>query len=43
MAIITADQINFSSENDFQVGFFSLKNDGDEAIVRIMCDSMADL
>lgn len=43
MAIITPDQINFNSENDFQVGFFSLKNDGDEAIVRIMCDSMADL
>lgn len=43
MAIITADQINYSEGNDFQVGFFSLKNDGDEAVVRIMCDSMADL
>ena len=43
MAMITADQINYSDGNDFQVGFFSLKNDGDEAIVRIMCDSMADL
>lgn len=43
MAIITADQISYSNDNDFQVGFFSLKNDGDEAIVRIMCDTMADL
>lgn len=43
MAIITADQINYSDSGDFSVGFFSLKNDGDEAIVRIMCDSMSDL
>lgn len=43
MAIITADQINYSDSGDFSVGFFSLKNDGEEAIVRIMCDSMADL
>ena len=44
MAIITADQINYSdSSSGSSVEFFSLKNDGDEAIVRIMCDSMADL
>ena len=43
MAMITADQINYSDSGDFSVGFFSLKNDGDEAIVRIMCDSMSDL
>lgn len=43
MAMITADQINYSDSNDFTVGFFSLKNDGEEAIVRIMCDSMSDL
>lgn len=43
MAVITADQINYSDSGDFSVGFFSLKNDGDEAIVRIMCDSMSDL
>ena len=43
MAMITADQINYSDSGDFTVGFFSLKNDGDEAIVRIICDSMSDL
>lgn len=42
MAVITADQIDYS-ETEEGVGFFSLKNDGDEAIVRIMCDSMDDL
>ena len=31
---------NNNSGND--VGFFTLKNDGDEAIVRFMCDSTAD-
>lgn len=30
-------------ESDYSVGFFSLKHDGDEAIVRILCDSLADL
>lgn len=43
MAIITADQINYADDGNFSVGFFSLKNDGEEAIVRIMCDSMSDL
>lgn len=43
MAYINADQINYSDGGDFSVGFFSLKGDGDEAIVRIMCDSMSDL
>ena len=44
MAIITADQIDYSTQGTSSaVGFFSLKNDGEEAIVRIMCDSMADL
>ncbi len=43
MAYINADQINYSEEGNFSVGFFSLKGDGDEAIVRIMCDSMSDL
>lgn len=43
MAYINADQINYSDGEGFSVGFFSLKGDGDEAIVRIMCDSMSDL
>lgn len=33
---------NVQSGNDSSVGFFSLKNDGNEAIVRLMCDSTAD-
>lgn len=43
MAYINADQISYSEDGNFSVGFFSLKHDGEEAIVRIMCDSMADL
>lgn len=41
MSQIRFDQINNNEGNDgnFRVGFFSLKNDGDEAIVRIMHDS----
>ena len=31
-----------SSENNNDVGFFTLKNDGDEAVVRFMCDSTDD-
>lgn len=36
--------VNTTNENNnnYGVGFFSLKNDGDEAIVRIMHDSVAD-
>ena len=43
MSQITFDQIsvNDSSNTGFNVGFFNLKNDGDEAIVRIMHDSTA--
>lgn len=45
MANINFDQINVGSgnaNNGNNVGFFTLKNDGDEAIVRIMHDSTAD-
>lgn len=45
MAQVRFDEVNFSgnnSGNNFQVKFFSLKNDGDEAIVRIMHDSIND-
>lgn len=40
MAKISFDQINTSndSNSNFSVGFFGLKNDGDEAVVRIMHD-----
>jgi len=39
MAKINFDQINSGNDgSDFRVGFFNLKNDGDEAIVRIMHD-----
>lgn len=42
MAKINFDQISTGNEsNGFQVGFFSLKNDGDEAVVRIMHDNTA--
>lgn len=40
MANISFNQITSGSDNDFKVGYFSLKNDGDEAIVRIMHDSV---
>lgn len=40
MSKISFDQINTNDGgNDFKVGFFGLKNDGDEAVVRIMHDS----
>ena len=40
MAKINFEQINSGNDgSNFQVGFFSLKNDGDEAVVRIMHDS----
>lgn len=45
MANINFDQINVgygNANNNNSVGFFTLKNDGDEAIVRIMHDSTAD-
>lgn len=40
MARINFDQINTNNDNNtgFSVGFFNLKNDGDEAVVRIMHD-----
>lgn len=39
MAKINFDQINSGNDgSDFRVGFFNLKNDGDEAVVRIMHD-----
>ena len=42
MAKISFDQINSNNDGSgFQVGFFSLKNDGDEAVVRIMHDNTA--
>lgn len=44
MAQISYEDVRSSGDNgDFSVGFFSLKNDGDEAIVRILCDSVLDL
>lgn len=42
MAKINFDQISAGNDgSNFQVGFFNLKNDGDEAIVRIMHDNTA--
>ena len=43
MAQISYEDVRSSSENEFNVGFFSLKSDGDEAIVRILCDQVSDL
>lgn len=44
MAQINYDDVIASkNSNEYDVGFFSLKGDGAEAIVRIMCDSLADL
>ena len=41
MAKINFEQINSNNDSGtFQVGFFNLKNNGDEAIVRIMHDSV---
>lgn len=45
MAQVRFDEVNFGGNNvggKYQVKFFSLKNDGDEAIVRIMHDSVND-
>ena len=43
MAKINFDQISTNNDNNsgFSVGFFNLKNDGDEAVVRIMHDNTA--
>ena len=45
MAQVNFDDIDFNNmsggANNNSVGFFSLKNDGDEAIVRIMHDNTA--
>ena len=43
MAQISYEEVKSNDNSDFTVGFFSLKKDGDEAIVRILCDSLADL
>lgn len=43
MAQISYDDVRTSNDSAFDVGFFSLKSDGDEAIVRILCDSISDL
>ena len=43
MAQISYEDVKSSSDNEFDVGFFSLKSDGDEAIVRILCDQVSDL
>ena len=40
MAKIDFTQITSGNDNNRNVGFFTLKNDGDEAIVRIMHDSV---
>lgn len=44
MAQINFNDVDFSSSNNsgYSVEFFNLKNDGDEAIVRIMHDSVSD-
>lgn len=43
MAQISYDEITTRSDGEFSVGFFSLKQDGDEAIVRILCDDISSL
>ena len=43
MAQISYADVKVNESGDYSVGFFSLKHDGDEAIVRILCDSLADL
>ena len=43
MAQISYEDVKSSSDNEFDVGFFSLKSDGDEAVVRILCDQVSDL
>ena len=42
MAQISFEDVN-TNDNEYSVGFFSLKHDGDEAIVRILCDSVSEL
>lgn len=44
MAEVSWEQLQTSNNGEgFDVGFFSLKGDGAEAIVRIMCDTMSDI
>ncbi len=43
MAQISYDEVTSRNDAEFDVGFFSLKSDGDEAIVRILCDQVSDL
>ena len=43
MAQISYEDVKTSTEGNFDVGFFSLKSDGAEAIVRILCDNISDL
>lgn len=43
MAQISYEDVRANNDNEFDVGFFSLKADGDEAIVRILCDQVSDL
>lgn len=43
MAQISYEDVRSSNDNEFSVGFFSLKSDGDEAVVRILCDQVSDL
>ena len=43
MAQISYEDVRSNNENEFSVGFFSLKGDGDEAVVRILCDQVSDL
>ena len=43
MAQINYEDVNAANEGSFDVGFFSLKSDGAEAVVRILCDQVSDL
>lgn len=43
MAQISYNEVTTRGDGDYNVGFFSLKNDNDEAIVRILCDQLSDL
>lgn len=43
MAQISYEDVRTNNDNDFDVEFFSLKADGEEAVVRILCDSISDL
>ena len=42
MAQISYEDVK-ANDNEYSVGFFSIKNDGGEALVRILCDSLSDL